>query len=458
MRGRAGGGPRGGDGGRYCWAVIGRQRLAGWSRGGLWRHPDFVRLWAGQTVSQFGSQVSQLALPLVAIVVLHATAFQVALLGTVDFLPFLLFTLPAGVWVDRLPRRPILIVADAGRALTLASIPLVAAIGSLALWQLYAVGFVAGTLTVCFDVAYQSFLPSLVERDELVEGNSKLEVSRSGAQIAGPGLAGVLIQAVTAPYAILADAASFVCSAYFLTRIRRREPKPTRDRSSRMRTEIAEGLRYVLRDARWRSLTAYVATVNFFWNLAFSIVLVYLVRRLHLSAGLIGLAFGLGNIGWLLGALFAGRLSRRFGLGPTLIAAAALGGPPVFLIPLAPRSFPIPFLVAEQMIVGASIVVYNINAISLIQALTPHRLLGRMNASRRFIVWGIIPLGSLTGGAIASTAGLRTTLFVGATGACFAFLPMAFSPLRSIRALPEPEAPPPLDELRLPGDPQVAES
>src|SRR5437764_3222133 len=194
-----------------------------WPHGGLWRHADFLKLWSAQTVSQFGSAVSQVALPLVAVLSLHATAFQVAALSTVEFLPFLLFTLPAGVWVDRLPRRPILVIGDAGRALALGSIPFVAAVGHLTLVQLYVAGFVTGTLTVFFDVAYQSYLPSLVEREQLVDGNSKLEVTRSGAQVAGPGLAGLLIKLATAPYAILVDTASFLFSGGFLLAIGKRE-------------------------------------------------------------------------------------------------------------------------------------------------------------------------------------------------------------------------------------------
>lgn len=207
--------------------------MRAWPHHGLWRHPDFLRLWSAQTVSQFGSQVSQLALPLAAILVLDSSAFEVALLGTVEFLPFLLFALPAGVWVDRLRRKPILVLGDLGRALALGSIPIAYAFDTLTIWQLYAVGFLVGVGTVFFDVAYQSYLRSLVERSQLVDGNSKLEISRSGAALAGPGLAGVLIGAITAPFAILIDAVSFVASAGLIVRIRRPEsvPEPTANRA-----------------------------------------------------------------------------------------------------------------------------------------------------------------------------------------------------------------------------------
>jgi MFS family permease len=403
--------------------------------GRLWRHGDFLRLWGAQTISQFGTQITLLALPLVAIIALDASTFEVAALSAIEFLPFLLFSLPAGVWVDRLPRRPILVVADFGRAVALLTIPIAAAFAVLTIWQLFAVGFATGVLTVFFDVAYQSYLPSLVARDELVDGNAKLEVSRSAAQVGGPGIAGVLIDVLTAPYAIIADAASFLWSALLLFRIRKDEPKPERDPSSSMRTELAEGLRYVLREPRWRAISAYVASSNFFSSVVFAIFLLYAVRELGLSPLAIGIVLALGNLGWLGGALLVGRISRRLGPGPTAILAAMASGPPLFLIPLAPQSFPIPFLILAELLGGLAIVLFNINAISMMQAFTPQRLLGRMNASRRFMVWGTIPLGSLTGGALGTAIGLRPTLLAGAIGACFCFIPLLFSPLRTIREL-----------------------
>jgi MFS family permease len=399
---------------------------------GLARHRDFVRLWAAETVSQFGTQVSQLALPLVAVIVLHESAFRVALLGTCEMLPFLLFALPAGVWVDRMPRRPVLIVADLGRALALASIPCVAWLGSLTIWQLYAVGFVVGVLTVFFDVAYQSYLPSLVGREHLVEGNSKLELSRSAAQIGGPGLGGLLIAAVTAPYAILVDAGSFLWSALFVRSIRGREQVPEREASRNMVREIREGLSYLLGDPRWRRLTAYVAIFNIGTGILYSLYIVYAVRRLGLSAAEIGLVFTLGNLGWLAGAVLASRIADRLGVGVTLATFAFLGGAPNLLIPLAPRSAGIPFLVTAQLLVALSIVVYNVTAISLFQTRTPDRILGRMNASRRWIVWGVNPLAALLGGALASTIGLRATLFVGAGISTLAFVALLAKPIRSI--------------------------
>jgi MFS family permease len=408
-----------------------------WPRGGLWRHPDFLRLWSAQTISQFGSQISALALPLAAILVLDASAFEVALLGAVEFLPFLLFALPAGVWVDRLPRRPILVLADVGRAVVLVSVPVAYAVDALTIWQLYAVGFLVGIGTVFFDVAYQSYLPSLVDRASLVEGNSKLEVSRSGAQLAGPGVAGALVELVTAPYAILVDSVSFVASGFFLLRIELAEivPEPTAPPS--MRRELAEGFRYLLGHWFQRPVAIAVAISNFFSNVAFSVILVYAVRELELSAGLIGVVFALGNVGWLLGAVAATRLSGWIGVGRTMLGSAILFGPAMLLVPLAPQSFPVPFLVASIGVLSFCIVVFNVTGLSFTQAIVPSRMLGRLNATRRFFVWGVIPLGSVTGGILATLIGLRPTLVIGAIGGSLTFVPLFLSPIRSLGTMEE---------------------
>jgi MFS family permease len=412
--------------------------------GALWRHGDFLKLWTGQTISNFGTEITELAIPLVAIIALDASAFEVAALGTVAFAPFILFTLPAGVWVDRLPRRAVLIVGDLGRAVLLASIPLAWALDALTLGQLYVVGFLVGILTVFFDVAYQAYLPSLVDRDELVEGNSKLEITRSGASIAGPGVAGVLISAITAPYAILVDALSYVLSGGFLVRIRKREARPERtseESRPRLRTELREGLAYVLRHPYLRPQAICTGSSNFCSNLAFSIFLVYAVRELGMSAAAIGIVFALGNVGWLAGAAAAGPIGRRLGVGRATLGAAFLFGPSMLLVPLAPQGFPEPFLVAAVALGGFGSVVYNIQQVSLRQAITPERMQGRMNSVMRFLVWGTIPLGALAGGALGSTIGLRETLFVGAALGSLTFLPILLSPIRSLERIPEPEEP-----------------
>ncbi len=414
-----------------------------WPRGGLWRHGDFLKLWSAETISQFGTQVSQLALPFVAIVVLEASPFAVAALGTVEFLPFLLFTLPAGVWVDRLPRRAILIVADYGRAALLFTVPLAYAFDALTMAQLYVVGFLVGTFTVFFDVSYQSYLPSLVERERIIEGNSKLEVSRTTAQITGPGVAGGLIGLITAPYAVLLDAISFLGSGVFLTAIRKHEEKPVTAEGAkpRMRTELWEGLQYVVHHPLLRPQALCTGTSNFFSNVTFAVFLVYAVRTLDLSAAEVGLIFTIGGLGGLAAALTSQRITRRFGVGRTTIAMALMWGSAAFLVPLAPQDFPHPFLVAFGLISSFAIVVYNITQVSLRQAITPERIQGRMNSVMRFLVWGTIPLGSLVGGALGSTIGLRETLFVGATGGLLAGLPIMLSRAqRTLDQIPEPEA------------------
>jgi len=415
-----------------------------WPRGGLWRHGDFLRLWTGETISQFGSQISQLAIPLTAILVLDATAFEVAALTTVEFLPFIIFTLPAGVWVDRMRRRPILIAGDVVRALLLGSIPIAYVLDALTLGQLFVVGFLFGICTVFFDVAYQSYLPSLVERNQIIEGNSKLEITRSAAQIGGPGLGGVLIQVFTAPYAVLLDAVSFAASALAIFRIRAvEETPPTVERSDgkkpSMWTELKEGLRFVLSNPNLRAQAGCTSTSNFFSSVSFSIILVYAVRELDLSPGLIGFVFSLGALGGLAAALTATRISSRFGIGPTTIVMAAFFGPTMILYAVAPSgNAAVPLLVTAQLIFGFTVVVYNIVQVSYRQAICPPRLQGRMNSVMRFIVWGTIPLGTLTGGALASWIGLRETIVVGAIGGGSAVLWIVFSPQRHLRDMPEP--------------------
>jgi MFS family permease len=430
-----------------------RPRRGLWPRGGLWRHTDFLRLWSAETISQLGTQVSLLALPLVAIITLDVSAFEVALLSVIEFAPFILVTLPAGVWVDRLRRQPILVAGDLGRAVLLATIPLAWALDVLTIWQLYGVGFGVGICTVFFDVAYQSYLPSLVDREQLVEGNAKLEVSRSGAQIAGPAIAGPLIQILTAPVAVLVDALSFVASAVFLVRIRTRETAPERpaagDRPA-MRRELAEGLRYVLGHRYLRWIAASTATFNFSGNVMWAILLVYAVRVLDLSPAQIGLVFAIGNVGYLVGAIVTSRLSAALGVGPTIVVGAAMGAG-ALLVPLAPESEPLPFLIASQAIIGFGLPVYNVTQVSLRQAITPERLQGRMNSVMRFIVWGVIPLGSLVGGALASAISLRAAIWVGAAGMTLAFLPVLLSPVRSLRRVPEPTEPPAGDGEMLAG-------
>ena len=417
-----------------------------WPKDGLWRHGDFLKLWTAETISQFGSQVGNLALPLVAVISLESSPFEVATLGTILFLPFMLFTIPAGVWVDRLPRRPILIAGDLGRFVLLATVPIAYAFDALTIWQLYAVGFTYGICTVFFDVAYQSYLPSLVTREHLIDGNSKLEVSRSAAQLGGPGLGGLTVQILTAPYAVLADAISFLASGVFLLGIRKDEPIPEREEGAArpsMLREARDGLGYVLGHRYLRAIAGTTGISNFATSLAFAVFLVYAVRTLGLSAAAIGILFSVGSIGSMVGALFGRRIAAKLGVGPTIIAAAAIFGPAMLLIPAAPASFPYPFLVAGMILFGFAGVTYNITQLSYRQAVTPERMLGRMNSVMRFIVWGIMPVGTLLGGALATWIGLREAMWVGAAIGSLACLPVLFSPVRGLREMPEPAPPEP---------------
>ena len=378
---------------RTCSAPATRSR-------GLLRQPDFVKLWTAETISQFGTQVTALAIPFVAIEMLGVSTFEVGLLNVVDFLPFLLVGLVAGVWVDRLRRRPILIAGDLGRAALLASIPVAYTLGVLTIWQLYVVGFLVGTLTVFFDVAYQSYLPSLVGAEHLVEGNGKLEISRSAAQVLGPGIGGLLIGVFRAPFAIVVDSLSYVGSAIFVFLIRRPEPAPapaaaTATGGTGMRAEIGEGLRYVLGHRYLRSIAACTASANLLANIGNAVLMVFALRVLRMPAEAIGLALSIGAIGALAGAVTCSRITALLGVGPTIVISSAFFAPAMVLLALVPGDAPLGVMVAVMALFGItggfSVVLYNVNQVSLRQAITPARLQGRMNASMRWFVWGTIP-------------------------------------------------------------------
>lgn len=401
-----------------------------------------MKLWTGQTISQLGSQVTLLALPLAAILLFRATAFQVGVLGTLEFLPFLLFGLPVGVWVDRLRRKPILVAADIGRFLVLGSIPLAHAMDALHIGHLYAAAFLSGVLTVFFDVAYGAYLPSLIDRDRLVDGNSKLEISRSGAQLVGPGLGGVLVQALTAPIAILADAGSYLGSVLFVLLIRKPEPpvEAPAGEPPKMIHQIREGLRYVLRHPLLRPIITCTALLNLASGLQQAVILLFAVRSLGMGPGLIGAVLALSNLGFLGGAFVAGRIARRLGVGPTLIGAAAMLGIGWSVVPLATRSIAVPLLLVGWLLGSFGAVIYNVNGRSLVQSSTPERMLGRTIATNRFVVWGTIPLGAFVGGILGSRIGLRATLWVAAVTSLVAFLPPLLSPVRRLIEMPSSDS------------------
>ena len=420
--------------------------------GGLWRDPDFLKLWAGETVSDFGDQITLLALPLTAIVTLHATATEMGFLLAAATAPTFLFSLVAGVWVDRLPRRALLIAADVGRAALLATIPVAFVLGKLSMAQLYAVGFAVGTLSVVFIVAYQAYLPSLVGRARLVEANGKMNASSSVAQFAGPGVAGFLVQVFTAPMPVVLDALSFLASLTGIGLIRRHETRAQARRRD-MRAEIAEGLRTLLGHPVLRTLVLCGAVLIFLLSAQVAIWVLYLTRDVGLEPALIGFLFAAFSVGTLLGALVAAEASRRLGIGPSFIWAAAIVAAGLLARALATGSREVTYvtIVIAMFAAGIGASLFNVNGPSLRQALTPTELLGRVNASYRFLVWGTQPIGALLGGALAEAVGLRSALIV--TGVAMLVVPVIalVSPLRRMHEViaveqpqsqPEPNAAP----------------
>ncbi len=405
-------------------------------RGGLWHHLDFRRLWIGETVSQFGSMVSGLALPLVAILVVHATTFEVGVLTALESAAFLLIGLPAGAWVDRMRFRAVLIVNDVLRALLLGSIPLAQLLGVLTIYQLYVVALVTGICTVFFDVAYQSYLPQLVDRTLLVEGNAKLQASESVSQIAGPSVGGLLIQALTAPYAVLLDAVSFLWSASWVAAIRSRPPKPERKPDRHLGREIAEGVRFVVGSPLLRAIALCTGSSNLFSAMGAAVFYVLLARELGLSPGWIGAIGSTSAIGGLIGSLVASRFAKRVGSGPAIWMSIVAIAPTGFVAPFVHRDFSLGLLAIAQVVTWMGVVVYNITQVSFRQGLCPPELLGRMNATIRFLVWGTMPIGALLGGVLGTVIGVRATLLVVAIGSSLTFLPVYFSPLRRMRELP----------------------
>jgi MFS family permease len=402
----------------------------------LFFHRDFRLLWIGDTVSQFGSIVTNVAAPLLAALVLAATPFQMGLLTAADTAAFLLVGLPAGAWVDRMRRRPLMLSADLGRAVLLASIPVAWWLHVLTLTQLILVGLAVGVLTVFFDVAYQSYLPALVSRDRLMEGNSKLQASQSVAYVSGPALGGWLTQLAGGANAIGLNALGFLSSAFCLWRIRGTEPaiEPVADRH--LRREIAEGLKFVFANRSLVGIVGCTATSNFSTNMIGAVSVLVLTRQLGASAGLVGLLMVGGGVGGVLGALTANRIANRIGQGRTIWLSVLVTSPFMLLLPLAGRGWLLSLYALGWVAFGFGAVVYNIAQVSYRQAICPDRLLGRMNASVRFMVWGTLPLGALVGGVLGSTIGIHATLWVGAFGVLASPLPVLLSPLRKLRDLP----------------------
>ncbi|MFE4516830.1 MFS transporter [Kitasatospora sp. NPDC056783] len=387
-------------------------------------HRGFRLLLTGDTVSQFGSQVTVLAIPLVALSTFHASAFQMGLLTAASTVPVAVAGLPAGAWVDRMRRRPILVAADLLRFALLASIPLAHALGVLTLAQLYAVAVLAGTATVFFDVAHLSYLPFLVGRDRLTEGNAVLQTANRGAEFSGPAVCGWLVQAAGPVGALLVDAVSFLVSAASIGAIRRSEPQPETTAHGSLRRQIAVGLRYVLSHPMLRMLVSSGVLLCLATTALLAVQPILLVRDLGMSPGLYGLLLVGDGIGGFLGSMAARPVIRRLGTARTIWVPSVAIVPFVLLLPFTGHGWLILLFPVGSFVFAVGISLRNVAQLSYRQGVCPPELLGRMNASMRVLTWGAMPLGGLLGGALAQWAGTRAALW-----AVFALIVLSLLPV-----------------------------
>jgi MFS family permease len=405
-------------------------------RGGLLRHHDFRQLFIGDTLSQFGTQLTGLAIPVLAVKVLDAGAFQMGLLATCEFLAFLVIGLPSGAWVDRWRKQRVLITNDLIRAVALASLPLAWLFDLLTFPQMLVVALTVGCCTVFFDVAYQSYLPDIVEPEHIGEGNAKLQAVQSVAMIGGPALGGGLIKLIGAPLTIGLDAFSFVWSAFWVRRIEHVDTPPPREDRRPLVVEVREGLSFVLKHPLLWRITACTSLSNLFSSMSAALVVLYALR-LGLDPGQLGLGFGVGAVGGLLGALVTTRVTAWVGEGRIIPLSTFLWMPAGFLMPLAGTVLdPLTAVIGYMFLNSFGVVLYNVAQVSFRQRLCPRQMLGRMNASIRFLVWGVMPIGGFLGGLIGHQFGLRSVFWIEAFGAILAATPVLFSPLIRMRDLP----------------------
>ena len=394
---------------------------------GLRGHRDFNLVWMADAVSQAGNQVTLISMPLVAVLVLHENAFEVGLLVAAEYLGFLVLGLPAGAWVDRRPRRPLMVVADLSRAAFLLSVPVAYGLHALTIWQLYAVVLLQGIATLVFDVASMTYLPSLLKADQLTAGYSRLQADQSVALVAGPTLAGALIQAFTAPFALIIDSFSFICSALLVGSIRTTERRTEQPAEHHFGREIAEGLKFVLGHPVLRAIAVSLAVSSFFSAIFAAVVIVFLADDLGTSPGIIGLVMSGGGLGGLLGAVLASRLAKLLGEKRAVWLPYAVTAPLGLLIPLAGPGLQLIFFAVGWFGFSFALVNYNVGQVSLRQRLCPPHLRGRMNATIRFLGWGIVPIGGVIGGAIAVWIGTRGTLWIVQVGALFVAVILAIA-------------------------------
>ncbi|MET8760485.1 MFS transporter [Lentzea sp. NPDC004782] len=402
----------------------------------LWGHPDFRRLWLGDTISQFGASIGSTVIPLLAAGVLNATPFEMGLLAAASMMAFLVIGLPAGVWVDRMRRKPLMIAMDVVRATLMLSVPVAWWLGLLGLPQLIVVSLAVGVCTVFFDVAYQSYLPSLVGRGQLLEGNSKLQASLQVAEASGPAVGGYAAQFLGAANGVLATGLGYLSSAFFLVRIKTVEPAPERHADPHLRREIAEGLRFVFGNVTLRRIVACTGTSNFFHGVQSAVMILFLLDVARLSEGTAGLLLSAGGIGGVIGAGLAHRIGLLVGQARMIWLIPLLTWPFALLLPFASAGWGLVLPMIGQAVTVSGIVVYNIGQVSYRQAICPDHLLGRMNASIRWVVWGSTPLGALLGGGLGSWIGIVPTLWVALTGSVGGMAWVLLSPLRTMRDLP----------------------
>lgn len=401
----------------------------------LHRQPLFLRFWSAQAVSVFGDQVSALAIPLTAVLALHASAFQVGLLTSMAWLPHLLLSLPAGLWIDARPhRRRVMIAADLLRAAALLTLPLAWWLGGLSVWHLLAVTFVVGALTVFFDLANASFVIALVGRSQYVEAQGRLATSRSMSYIAGPSAAGFLVQALGAPVALVADAASFLFSAFALRGTRVEEPAVERTEDGSLR-RLGAAFRHLLSDPLMRGSLLCTSTVNFFNFFLLPIFVLFAIRTLGLSAGTIGVVLGVAAVGALIGAVVAPRVGRRLGIGRAVLVGAVLFPVPMALFPLAQGSHLVEsaMLLAGEFFAGIGVMIFDVNQNSVLALAFPDALRSRLVGAYRFVNYGTRPLGALLGGVLGGAIGLRETLWISVGGSSLGVLFLFFSPMPGLR-------------------------
>ncbi|WP_194396909.1 MFS transporter [Microbacterium atlanticum] len=411
-------------------------------RRSLWRDRNFMTLWSGQALSQFGAQITELAIPVLAVLALNATEWEVGVLNAAQAAAFLVVGLPAGAWIDRLRKRHVMIWADLVRAVALASLPVLALLGVLEIWHMILVALIMGVATVFFDVSYQSIIPSLVRSHQIAEANGKLQATYELANIAGPGIGGWLIGVLTAPLAILATVGTYLFSFVALLLTRDREQlRPPEDRKPLVH-EIGEGLRWVFGNPLLRRIVGTTAGGNFFGTITATLLPIFLLRELGFTPEMMGLVFSVGAIGGLVGAVATPRIVGRLGEARAIPLSAIAFCVAPFFLPIASLlpALAFPFLVVQGFIMSFTILLYNITQVTFRQRITPPRLLGRMNASVRFVVWGVMPIAALLAGALGTWIGTVPTLWLAAAGQLFACLFVVIGPFWRLRELPDAHA------------------